>query len=144
VWDADHAGFLIKIDPRTMRAVARTRLDFGPHGVIATRRTVYVADAHGDRLIIADPHTARVERVKNLPIGPIYPVMGGGSIWTVSEEGWDVDMDEDRVVRIDPTTLRIQQTIHLGSNGLSVAFGFGSAWVALRDGHVVRVTQERA
>src|SRR5213596_1019165 len=78
VWVADHTGWLVKIDPRTLRVLARQRLDFGPHGVIATRHAVYVADAHGGRLLAADPQTARIRRIAQLSIGPIYPSVRGG------------------------------------------------------------------
>jgi DNA-binding beta-propeller fold protein YncE len=59
VWVADHAGWLVKIDPRTLRVAARQRLDFGPHGVVA------------------------------LPVGPIYPAAGAGSIWSASRRPVD-------------------------------------------------------
>jgi hypothetical protein len=88
VWVADHAGWLVKIDPRTLEVVARQRLDFGPHGVVATRDGVYVADAHGSRLLEADPRTARIRRVADLPVGPIYPAAGAGSIWSGSAAVW--------------------------------------------------------
>jgi len=61
VWVADHAGWLVKIDPRTLRVAARQRLDFGPHGVVA------------------------------LPVGPIYPAAGAGSIWSASRRPGPVD-----------------------------------------------------
>jgi len=84
VWVADHAGWLVKIDPRTLKVVARQRLDVGPHGVVATRDGVYVADAHGSRLLEAGPGTAMTRRVAGLPVGPIYPAAGAGSIWSGS------------------------------------------------------------
>jgi DNA-binding beta-propeller fold protein YncE len=140
VWVADHAGLLVKIDPETVRVLASERLQFGAHGVIATKWAVYVADAHDHRLLVADPRTARIRRVVDLPIGPIYPVLGGGSLWTTSETTWsDPSLEDDRVARIDPRTLRVVQTLHLGSNAPSLTFGFGSVWVALRSGVVERL-----
>jgi DNA-binding beta-propeller fold protein YncE len=145
LWIADHAGWLVKIDPRTFKVVARQRLDFGPHGVVVTGDAVYVADAHGSRLLEADPRTAAIRRIQPLAIGPIYPAVGAGSIWSSSAEVWkDETMQatlDDRVVRIDPRTLAIVETFHLGGNVSAVAFGFGSLW-ATQAGQVVRITPE--
>jgi virginiamycin B lyase len=144
VWVADHAGWLVKIDPRTLRVAARQRLDFGPHGVVVTRDGVYVADAHGSRLLAADPGTARVRRVVALPVGPIYPAAGAGSIWSGSAAVWsDPTAQDDRVVRIDPATLAVTQTFHLGGNVSAVAFGFGSLWATVQPDQLVRLTPTR-
>jgi DNA-binding beta-propeller fold protein YncE len=140
VWVADHAGWLLKIDPSTLEIVARRRLDFGPHGVVVADDAVYVADSHGKRLLEADPETARVRRIVELPLGPIYPALGAGSLWSSSAAVWDGEVSDDRVVRVDPRTLRVTQTVHLGANVPSVAFGFGSVWAALQTGSVVRTT----
>jgi DNA-binding beta-propeller fold protein YncE len=137
VWVADHAGWLVKINPKTLKVVARRRLDFGPHGVVVTAHAVYVADAHGGRLLEADPATAKVRRIAELSPGPITPVVGAGWIWSSSAEAWGDTTKDDRVMRIDPRTLRIVQTLHLGGNVPSVAFGFGSVWVPVGTGSVV-------
>jgi DNA-binding beta-propeller fold protein YncE len=143
LWVGDHAGWLVKIDPTTFKVVARQRLDFGPHGIVVTDDAVYVADAHGSRLLEADPTTAKVQRVTELPIGPIYPAVGAGGIWSSSAAAWERDAaQDDRVVRIDPKTLAIAETFHLGGNVSAVAFGFGSLWAALQTGQVVRLTPQ--
>jgi virginiamycin B lyase len=142
VWVADHAGWLVKIDPTTLDVVARRRLDFGPHGVVVTRRAVYVADAHGNRLLEADPKTAKIRRIIDLPLGPIYPAVGAGSIWSSSAAVWGDATEDDRVVGIDPGPLKIVETLHVGGSVPSVAFGFGSVWAAVRTGAVVRVTPD--
>jgi DNA-binding beta-propeller fold protein YncE len=129
VWVADHAGWLVKIDPERLKVIARRRLDFGPHGVVATPHAVYVADAHGGRLLQADPETAKVKRIVELSPGPISPVVGAGWIWSSSAEAWGGTTKDDRVLRIDPRSLRIVQVLHLGGNVPSVGFGFGSVWV---------------
>jgi DNA-binding beta-propeller fold protein YncE len=141
LWVADHAGWLVKIDPTSFRVVARRRLDFGPHGVVVTDGAVYVADAHGSRLLEADPNTARIRRVAPLPIGPIYPAVGAGSIWSSSAAGWgDQATRDDRVVRIDPRTLAVVDTFHLGGAVSAVAFGYGSLWATVQTGQLVRIT----
>jgi streptogramin lyase len=66
LWIADHAGWLVKVDPTRFRVVTRRRLAFGPHGVAATERAVFVADAHGNRLLRADPRTAKISRIAKL------------------------------------------------------------------------------
>jgi DNA-binding beta-propeller fold protein YncE len=137
VWVADHAGRLIKIDPDRLTVIARHRLDFGPHGVVATPHAVYVADAHGGRLLQADPKTAKVQRIAGLSPGPITPVVGAGWIWSSSAEAWGGTTRDDRVLRIDPATLRVVQVLHLGGNVPSVAFGFGSVWVPVGTGSVL-------
>jgi DNA-binding beta-propeller fold protein YncE len=143
LWVADHAGWLVKIDPGTFRVIARQRLDFGPHGVVVTDDAVYVADAHGSRLLEADPKTAAIRRIARLPVGPIYPVAGAGSIWSSSAAVWGEEAaQDDRVVRIDPKTLTIAETFHVGGSASAVAFGFGSLWAALQTGQVVRITPE--
>ena len=143
VWVADHTGWLVKIDPTRFEVVARQRLDFGPHGVVVAGDAVYVADAHGSRLLEADPRTAAVRRVARLPIGPIYPAVGAGSIWSSPAAVWqDETAQDDRVVRIDPKTLAVAETFHLGGNTSAVAFGFGSVWATVATGQVVRITPE--
>jgi hypothetical protein len=104
---------------------------------------VYVADAHGSRLLEADPRTAAVRRVARLPIGPIYPAVGAGSIWSSPAAVWqDETAQDDRVVRIDPKTLAVAETFHLGGNTSAVASGFGSVWATVATGQVVRITPE--
>jgi DNA-binding beta-propeller fold protein YncE len=137
VWVADHAGWLVKINPTTLRVIARQRLDFGPHGVVVTPHAVYVADAHGSRLLQADPQTAKVERIAELPPGPIHPAVGAGAIWSSSAAAWDDMTKDDRVMRIDPRTLKVVQTLHLGGNVPCVAFGFGSVWAPVGTRSVV-------
>jgi hypothetical protein len=140
LWDADHSGWLVKIDPATFKVVARRRLDFGPHGVVITRDAVVVADAHGSRLVEADPVTAKIQRVAKLSVAPIYPAVGAGSIWSASAESWSGSAVDDRVVRIRPSTLTISETLHLGASVDGVAFGFGSLWAAVTTGQLVRIT----
>jgi DNA-binding beta-propeller fold protein YncE len=140
VWVADHAGWLVKIDPARLKVVARYRLDFGPHGVVATPHAVYVADAHGGRLLQADPDTARVKRIAELTPGPIHPAVGAGWIWSSSAAAWGDATRDDRVMRIDPRTLAVVQTMHLGGNVPSLTFGLGSVWAAVSSGSVVRIT----
>ena len=140
LWDADHSGWLVKIDPATFTVAARQRLDFGPHGVVITRDAVFVADAHGSRLVEADPATVKIRRVANLSVAPIYPVVGAGSIWSPSAASWSGATSDDRVVRIRRSTLTILETFHLGADVHSVAFGFGSLWAAVTTGQLVRIT----
>jgi len=142
LWIADHAGWLVKVDPATYRVVARQRLAFGPHGVAANDRAVYVADAHANRLLEADPVTAKIRRVAKLSPGSIFPVLGANSIWSSSAAGWSgaYGRRDDRVLRVDPATLRIVETLHVGGGVPSVTFGFGSVWAADNDGRVVRIT----
>ncbi|HEV8567000.1 MAG TPA: hypothetical protein VGQ92_07865 [Actinoplanes sp.] len=137
VWVADHAGWLVKIDPTRLEVVARRRLDFGAHGVVVAPHAVYVADAHGGRLLQADAQTARVIRIAELSPGPIDPVVGAGAVWSSSASAWGDRPKDDRVVRIDPRTLRIVQTLHLGGSVPSVAFGFGSVWAPVTTRSVV-------
>jgi hypothetical protein len=141
LWIADHTGWLIKIDPVRFRVVARQRLDFGPHGVTIAGSAVYVADAHGARLLEADPRTAKIRRVTRLDVGPIYPAAAAGSLWSGSAIVWkDPSIRDDRVVRIDLLTLKITEILHLGGSVPSLASGFGSIWAAVATGEVIRIT----
>lgn len=141
LWIADHAGWLVKIDPATFTVVARRRLRFGPHGVVATRHAAYVADAHANRLLEADPSTAKIRRVATLSPGPIFPVFGAGSLWSSSAAQWsgETGRPDDRVLRIDPESLEIAEVVHVGGSVPSVAFAFGSVWAADNVGRVVRI-----
>jgi outer membrane protein assembly factor BamB len=145
LWIADHSGWLVKVDPVSFKVVARQRLMFGPHGVAVTHDAVYVADAHADRLLEADPETAKIRRIVKLSPGSIFPVVGAGSIWSSSAAGWTGpdDRSDDRVLRIDPGTLKVAEILHAGGSVPSVGFGFGSAWAADQVGRVVRITPAR-
>jgi DNA-binding beta-propeller fold protein YncE len=140
-WIADHAGWLVKVDPAAFKVVARRPLRFGPQGVVATARAVYIADAHANRLLEADPETARVRRISKLSPGPIFPVVGAHSIWSSSAAQWagSEGTRDDRVLRIDPATLELVETLHVGGAVPSVGFGFGSVWAADQTGRVVRI-----
>jgi hypothetical protein len=140
-WIADHAGWLVKVDPDTFAVVARRPLRFGPHGTVATRQAVYVADAHADRLLEADPGTAKIRRVATLSPGSIFPVVGARSIWSSSAAQWagPEGARDDRVLRIDPATLELVEILHVGGAVPSVGFGFGSVWAADQTGRVVRI-----
>jgi len=135
--ERNHSGSVSKIDPARLKVLARRRLDFGPHGVVVTPRAVYVADAHGGRLLQADPETVKVKRIVELSPGPITPVVGAGWIWSSSAEAWGGTTKDDRVLRIDPATLRVVQVLQLGGNVPSVGFGFGSVWVPVGTRSVV-------
>jgi DNA-binding beta-propeller fold protein YncE len=145
LWIADHTGWLVKVDPVESKVVARQRLKFGPHGVAVTHDAVYVADAHGNRLLEADPETAKIRRIVELSPGSIFPVVAAGSIWSSSAAAWTgpYDRRDDRVLRIDPATLKVAEVLHVGGNVPSVGFGFGSVWAADQDGRVVRITPAR-
>jgi DNA-binding beta-propeller fold protein YncE len=107
---------------------------------VVTSDAVYVADAHGSRLLEANPRTARIRRVATLPIGPIYPAAGAGALWTPSAAVWsNPATQDDRVARIDPATLAVTATYHLGGNVSAVAYGFGSLWATVQPGQVVRL-----
>jgi hypothetical protein len=142
LWVADHAGWLVKVDAAKFTVVARQRLDFGPHGVVATRDAAYVADAHANRLLEADPRTTRIRRVAKMSPGPIFPVFGAGSLWSSSAAQWsgETGKRDDRVLRIDPAPLEIAEVVHVGGDVPSVAFAFGSVWAADNVGRVVRIT----
>jgi DNA-binding beta-propeller fold protein YncE len=141
LWVADHAGWLVKIDPGTFTVVARQRLQFGPHGVVATRHAAYVADAHANRLLEADPRTAKIRRVAKLSPGPIFPVFGAGSLWSSSAAQWSgaTGNRDDRILRIDPESLEVAEVVHVGGNVPSITFAFGSVWAADNVGRVVRI-----
>jgi DNA-binding beta-propeller fold protein YncE len=143
-WVADHSGWLIKIDPRRFRVIARRPLRFGAHGVVVSGHAVYVADAHGKRIVKADSRTATIVKIARLPAGPIYPVAGGGSIWSGSSSAWENPASrDDRLMRIDPKSLALQTTYHLGANVAAVGYGFGSVWAALANGELVRLNAGR-
>jgi virginiamycin B lyase len=107
VWVADHAGWLVKIDPARLKVIARRRLDFGPHGVVTTPHAIYVADAHGGRLLQADPQTVKANGSWNLSPGPISPAVGAGWIWSSSAAAWGGTTRTTASCASIPQTLRI-------------------------------------
>jgi hypothetical protein len=139
VWLVDHDHGLVKVEPATLRILAREQLGFGTIGVVATQDAVFLADPLGQRLHVADTRTAHLLRSRSLDVAPIDPALGGGSIWTIDEKAWGGSTGDDRIFRLDPDTLRIVQAVPVGATPASVTFGQGSAWVALRSGEVVRL-----
>jgi DNA-binding beta-propeller fold protein YncE len=114
VWVADHTGWLFKIDPDRFRVLARTRLRFGPHGVVVSGNGVYVAASHENRIVKADPQRGRIEASGRLPVGPIYPVAGAGALWSGSSAvREDPANSDDRLMRIDPNHLQATRIYHL-------------------------------
>ena len=96
--ERNRSGSVSKLDPKTLKVMARRRLDFGPHGAVATPHAVHVADAHGGRLLEADPATARVRRIAELSPGLITPAVGAGWIWSSSAAAWGGTTQDDRVL----------------------------------------------
>jgi DNA-binding beta-propeller fold protein YncE len=130
-----------KLNPRTNRVVGNPLVLGSPQSIAFGQGALWVADAHGSRLLEADPETTAIRRIRRLPVGPIYPAVGAGSIWSGSAAVWqDETAQDDQVVRIDPTTLVIAKRFPVGGNVSAVAFGFRSLWAALQTGQVVRIT----
>jgi hypothetical protein len=86
----------------------------------------------------------KIVKIARLPAGPIYPVAGGGSIWSASSSAWENPAArDDGLMRIDPKSLALQTTYHLGANVLAVGYGFGSVWAALANRELVRLNAGR-
>jgi DNA-binding beta-propeller fold protein YncE len=142
VWVADHTGWIIKLDSRSFRVSHRSRLGFGPHGVVTGGSAVFVADSHRGRILRVDPKTAQVLMVKSLAIAPINPVFGDGALWSSSGANWETPGSgtDGRVFRIDQDSLALTHAIDVGAPVASVGWGFGSVWAASPSGSVYRVS----
>jgi hypothetical protein len=94
--ERNQSGSVSKIDPATNQVVGNLPSLGSPQSIAFGQGAVWVADAHGGRLLQADPGTARVERIAELSPGSIHPVVGAGSIWSSSAAAWGCNQRRPR------------------------------------------------
>jgi len=117
-----------RIDPRTNKLVATTRLGSSPASVAAGEGAVWVTDERDSSISRIDPKTNSV--TAKASAGPVaggpYVVAGEGSVWVSNTGGGGL-------TRFDAGTLTNLGTLPLGStdsfNCGPVAAGEGEIWV---------------
>jgi YVTN family beta-propeller protein len=124
-------GSVLRLDPRTMRVVARIDIGVQPTTIAVGEGAVW---AGGSRNVVVriDSRTNAVAGEWRLPIGPLAIAAGAGAVWVTAAR-------EDVVARIDPLTETVT-TVRVGDFPTAVAIGHGAVWVAnAGDGTVSRI-----
>ncbi|MBI3745198.1 MAG: YncE family protein [Chloroflexi bacterium] len=106
-WDT---ALLYRVDPTTLKVVARIPAGLAPKGILASSAGVWVADTHDGKVLRIDPATntvvARIVVGPTGSSGPNWLASGLGSIW--------VDVPNNAtVVRISPASDAIQASIQI-------------------------------
>jgi YVTN family beta-propeller protein len=112
-----------RVDPVTLRVVARVRLPFAPVALAADATGVWLANGTANTVWQIDPGTNRVARRIRVGREPAGIALGFGSVWTANR------MD-GTISRIDAATGRLAATIAVGGRPTAVAAGDGGVWAA--------------
>jgi YVTN family beta-propeller protein len=133
VWAVGGSGIasLLRIDPQTMKVVARVETGIRPIAIGVGAGAVWVAAALN---VVAriDFRTMAVVNEVTVANGTRAIAVGAGAVWVAAA-------DDDVIARIDPVTDSVT-TIRVGDLPTDVAVGKGAVWVAnTGDGTVSRV-----
>lgn len=106
-WDTAE---LYRVDPTTLKVVARIPAGLAPKGILASSAGVWVADTHDGKVLRIDPATNTI--VARITVGPTG---NSGPNWLASGLGsiWVNIPNNSTVVRIDPVSNAIQATIQI-------------------------------
>jgi hypothetical protein len=134
VWATEWVtGLLYRVDPNSLKVVARIAAGIAPKGVIATGTDVWVADTHGGIVERIDLETNKIGAAITVapaaPSGPNWLMSGLGSIWVGVP-------NSASVVRIDPVTNAIQSTIAVPRSASpcgGIASAGGAVWITSCD-----------
>src|SRR6266540_1412684 len=113
VWVGSQDDTVIRLDPRTDRAVDVVRGVSKPEAIAIGSGSVWVAEATRDVVARIDPRTNHV--VREIPIGGVGTdiAVGDSAVWVVTP-------GEGRLWRIDPRTNAITASIAVGEEPTSV------------------------
>lgn len=104
-WDAN---LLIRLDPQTLKTIARIPVGPQPKGILLAGNSVWIANTDGGTVDRVDPATNRIAATVTVgppgTSGPNWFAQGFSSIWV------DVP-DNGTVARIDPATASLQASI---------------------------------
>ena len=139
IWVTEYgAGNLVRIDPKTMRVIARTRIGPQASYVVVQSGVAWVVDDVGGNVIGVDTRTNRVTRT--IPLRPtsnlrpnaiaaadgaIWVTLGATSGLTVKDALWP-----GQLVRIPATTIATPESFSIPGVLSGLAFGGGAVWVA--------------
>jgi hypothetical protein len=138
VWVKNYDRTLSRIDPRTNRAVARTRLGArsfccGPDYMTVAAGDVWV-DIPNEQLVVRiDARRHRLRARIHVPTACGQLAAGAGSLWVA-------DGCSDQILRIDQRTKRIVHRIDTGGGDVyPLAFADGSVWTTTDDLRLLRI-----
>jgi YVTN family beta-propeller protein len=98
-YNEDKPGYLLRIDPRSNKVIAKIRVGAAPNGIAVSPGAVWVADSQDGTLSKIDPATNRVVSAP-LPVGD-YPT---GALYAYGAL-WVADNQDKTVVRINRSQL---------------------------------------
>ncbi len=131
VWVSEYGSpYLVKINPKTNKVVAKTRIGFGSCGLGYGAGSMWVEDTSSSTISRVSVTTGK--RLKAIPVGstPYDATFAYGAAWTTSYGLGELE-------RLDPARNRIAGRWKLGQ-ATGVVGAFGSVWAAGSDG-VIRV-----
>jgi YVTN family beta-propeller protein len=116
---------LWRVDARTLRVGATTRLSFTPRALAAGRGGVWLVDVHNDAVVRIDP--ANLLRQRRIAVGdaPVALAVGADGVWVANRTG-------DTVSRIDSHRNAVATTIEVGAEPVDIVAGLGAVWVIRR------------
>ncbi|TME48597.1 MAG: hypothetical protein E6I56_00670 [Chloroflexi bacterium] len=132
---------LLRIDPRTLRIVARIPLGFTPFDMEVADNAVWIGGYWVDQLVRVDPASNKVVARFTLPDGVSGIAASAQAVWVASTVAGVVS-------RIDPTTNNVVQTVTMpcpsicyqGTLPLTIAVDTVAVWVrTVGDGLVARI-----
>ena len=132
LWAASQDGVLARVDPSSLRLIARIlRVGF-PEALSTGFGGVWLADATRFVVVRIDP--VRNHVVLEIPIGGVAEdiAVGDGAVWAVTPV-------QNRLWRIDPRTNAVTASITVEGGPTSVAVTPDAVWVGSKDGTLNRV-----
>jgi YVTN family beta-propeller protein len=136
VWVSEYAApYLLEIDPRTNRVLAKAHIGSGSCGLGYGAGSLWVEDTSSSTVSRVSASTGR--RLKAIPVGitPYDTTFAYGSAWTTA-------YGQGELERIDPARNRVVGRWKL-PQATGVVGAFGSAWAAGATG-VIRVDAARS
>jgi predicted Ser/Thr protein kinase len=118
---------LWRVDPRTLRPVARIHLPFAPRAIDAGRGGVWLADESADAVVRIDPASGRLAQRITVGDAPTAVAVGADAVWVVNRA-------DGTVARIDPARNVVAKTIRVGAEPVDLVAGLGAVWVVRRTG----------
>lgn len=140
VWAARyHASEVVRIDPRSLRVVARIPVRRGPLGLAFADGAVWSANFDTGTVSRIDPATNRVVDVVRAGAGSEGIAGDADAVWTVNKVA-----QGGSATHVDPRTGRVLARIPVGQEPRFVTVGLGSAWAtSFYEGTLARIDPER-
>jgi hypothetical protein len=131
VWVSEYASpYLAKIDPRTNRVVAKTKIGFGSCGLGSGAGSLWVEDTSSATVSRVSISTGKRTAAISVGFSPYDATFAYGAAWVTSNGSGELE-------RIDPARNRVVKRWKL-AQATGVVAAFGSVWAAGPDG-VIRV-----